>query len=62
MRRDSARPTIGFLSTYSVYEGASIDSYAHALLQGICAAAREYDCNLLLGCGISTDASREYVV
>ena len=57
MRRDRAIPTIGFLSTYSVYEGASIDSYAHALLQGICAAAREYDCNLLLGCGISLPGS-----
>ncbi len=57
MKRDGTRPTIGFLSTYSVYEGTSIDSYAHALLQGICAAARERDCNLLLGCGISLPGS-----
>ena len=52
-----ARPTVGFLSTWSVYEGTTIDRYTHILLQGICAAARERDCNLLLGCGISLPAS-----
>jgi signal transduction histidine kinase/DNA-binding response OmpR family regulator/ABC-type sugar transport system substrate-binding protein len=51
------RPTVGFLSTWSVYEGTAIDRYTHTLLQGICAAARERDCNLLLGCGISLPAS-----
>jgi len=55
--KTGGRPTIGFLSTYSIYEGTSIDSYAHALLRGICAAARERDCNLLLGCGISLPGS-----
>lgn len=51
------RPTVGFLSTWSVYEGTAIDSYTHTLLQGICAAAREHDCNLLLGCGIGLPGS-----
>src|SRR5512137_1346338 len=49
--------TIGFLSTWSVYEGTTIDNYTHALLQGIRAAAREQDCNLLIGCGISLPGS-----
>ena len=52
-----ARPTLGFLYTWSVYEGTTTDSYAHMLFQGICAAAREYDWNLVLGCGISLPAS-----
>lgn len=52
-----ARPTIGFISTWSVYEGTTIDNYTHILLQGICAAAREHDCNLLIGCGISLPGS-----
>ena len=52
-----ARPTIGFLSTRSVYEGTTIDNYTHALLQGVIAAARERDCNLLIGCGISLPGS-----
>lgn len=52
-----ARPTIGFISTWSVYEGTTIDNYTHILLQGICAAAREVDCNLLIGCGISLPGS-----
>jgi signal transduction histidine kinase/DNA-binding LacI/PurR family transcriptional regulator/DNA-binding response OmpR family regulator len=52
-----ARPTIGFLSTYSVYEGTTIDNYTHAFLRGVCAAAREIDCNLLVGCGISLPGS-----
>jgi DNA-binding LacI/PurR family transcriptional regulator len=47
------RATIGFLSTWSVYEGTTIDSYTHTLLQGIYAAAQEQDCHLLIGCGIS---------
>jgi signal transduction histidine kinase/DNA-binding LacI/PurR family transcriptional regulator/CheY-like chemotaxis protein len=46
-------PTIGFLSTWSVYGGTTIDSYTHTLLQGIYAAARDQECNLLIGCGIS---------
>jgi hypothetical protein len=52
-----ARPTIGFLSTWSVYEGTTIDNYTHALLRGVCVAARESDCNLLIGCGISLPGS-----
>jgi signal transduction histidine kinase/DNA-binding LacI/PurR family transcriptional regulator/CheY-like chemotaxis protein len=50
-------PTIGFLSTWSVYEGTTIDSYTHTLLQGIRAAAGERNCNLLIGCGISLPGS-----
>jgi hypothetical protein len=49
----SKHPTIGFLSTWSVYGGTTIDSYTHTLLRGIYAAAHEQDCNLLIGCGIS---------
>jgi signal transduction histidine kinase/DNA-binding LacI/PurR family transcriptional regulator/AraC-like DNA-binding protein len=51
------RPSVGFLCTWSVYQGTTIDGYTHTLLQGICAAARERDCNLLLGCGIGLPAS-----
>jgi signal transduction histidine kinase/DNA-binding LacI/PurR family transcriptional regulator/AraC-like DNA-binding protein len=51
------RPTIGFLSTWSVYEGTSIDNYTHALLQGVCAAARDHDCHLLISCGMSLPGS-----
>ena len=50
-------PTIGFLSTWSVYEGTTIDSYTHTLLRGVRAAAREHGCNLLAGCGISLPGS-----
>jgi signal transduction histidine kinase/DNA-binding LacI/PurR family transcriptional regulator/DNA-binding response OmpR family regulator len=56
-QKAGARPTIGFLSTWSVYEGTAIDSYTHTLFRGIRAAAREQDCNLLLGCGMSLPAS-----
>ena len=51
------RLTIGFLSTWSVYEGTAIDDYTHALLEGIRAAARDHDCNLLIGCGMSLPGS-----
>ena len=53
--RDEMRhkPTIGFISTWSVYQGTTIDRCAHSLIQGISAAASEQGCNLLLGCGFS---------
>ena len=54
---DHHTPTIGFLSTWSVYEGTTIDNYTRTLLQGICAAARDRHCNLLLGCGIGLPAT-----
>jgi signal transduction histidine kinase/AraC-like DNA-binding protein len=55
MMRNSMRhkPTIGFISTWPVYQGTTIDRYAHSLIQGISAAAHEHACNLLLGCGFS---------
>src|SRR5579859_122125 len=52
-----AHPTVGVLSTWSVYEGATIDGYTHTLLQGICAAARDEACSLLIGCGMSLPSS-----
>lgn len=57
MRPSPPHPTIGFLSTWSVYEGTTIDSYTHTLLQGISAAANEQQCNLLIACGISLPGS-----
>lgn len=46
-------PTIGFISNWPVYQGTTMDPYAHSLIQGISAAARDAKCNLLLGCGFS---------
>jgi signal transduction histidine kinase/CheY-like chemotaxis protein len=49
-----SRPsTIGFISTWPVYQGTTIDRYAYSLIQGISAAAHGLECNLLLGCGFS---------
>jgi signal transduction histidine kinase/DNA-binding LacI/PurR family transcriptional regulator/AraC-like DNA-binding protein len=47
-------PTIGLLSTWPVYWGTTVDRHGHELMKGICAAARDRRCNLLLGAGIST--------
>jgi len=46
-------PTLGFISAWPIYQGTTIDRYAHSLIQGISAAAREAECSLLLGCGFS---------
>jgi signal transduction histidine kinase/DNA-binding LacI/PurR family transcriptional regulator/DNA-binding response OmpR family regulator len=54
---DHHSPTLGFLSTWSVYEGTTIDNYTRTLLQGISAAARDRQCNLLLSCGIGLPAT-----
>lgn len=54
MRTDKGhKPIIGFISTWPIYQGTTIDRYAHSLIQGIGAAANERGCNLLLGCGFS---------
>ena len=37
----SRRRTIGFLSSWHVYEDTTIDPIQHALLEGMCAAARD---------------------
>ena len=50
--------TIGFISTWPVYQGTTIGRYAHSLIQGISTAANELDCNLLLGCGFSATGNR----
>lgn len=47
------KPTIGFICTWPVYQGTTMDRYAHSLIQGISAAANQQGCNLLLGCGFS---------
>ena len=49
----SHRPTIGFICTWPVYQGTTLDRYARSLIQGISAAASERGCDLLLGCGFS---------
>lgn len=46
-------PTVGVLSNWQVYHGSLPDSFLAELLEGICAAAQEKDCNLLLSCGLS---------
>jgi len=51
-------PTLGFISTWPIYQGTTIDRYAHSLIQGISAAAYELRCNLLLGCGFSVTGNR----
>lgn len=45
--------TIGFISTWPVYQGGTIDRYAHSLIQGISVASHKNECSLLMGCGFS---------
>lgn len=61
MRPHSKRWTIGILPAYQVYgnlpgyqdyEGTSITDYLLNLIQGALAAARDVDCNVLVGCGM----------
>jgi signal transduction histidine kinase/DNA-binding LacI/PurR family transcriptional regulator/CheY-like chemotaxis protein len=53
LHKNGPKTTIGFICTWPIYQGTTIDRYAHSLIQGINAAAAEWDCNLLLGCGFS---------
>ncbi|HMO57731.1 MAG TPA: substrate-binding domain-containing protein [Roseiflexaceae bacterium] len=47
------RSTLGFISTWPIYQGTTIDRHAYALIQGIRAAAHEHACHLLVGGGVS---------
>jgi signal transduction histidine kinase/DNA-binding response OmpR family regulator len=46
------RFTIGVFGNRQVYEGTTIVRYEQTLFRGIRAAARAFDCNVLLACGI----------
>jgi signal transduction histidine kinase/DNA-binding LacI/PurR family transcriptional regulator/AraC-like DNA-binding protein len=52
--------TIGFISAWEVYQGTTIDRYAHSLMQGISDAAHELKCNLLFGCGFSATGNSRF--
>lgn len=54
------RPTIGFISTWPIYQGTTIDRYAHSLMQGISAAAAEQGCHLIMGCGFSSTGNHPH--
>ena len=45
------RATLGLLSSWHLYEGATPEPYAHTLTQGIRSAAKDLGCSLLLACG-----------
>lgn len=51
------RPTIGVLAGWQFYKTATNLSYLAPIYRGICKAARDSGCNLLLGCGIGPSAS-----
>lgn len=53
------RRTIGFLSSWHVYEGASIEPYTFSLIKGIRSAAADFSCGLLLACGIGPLANEQ---
>jgi signal transduction histidine kinase/DNA-binding LacI/PurR family transcriptional regulator/AraC-like DNA-binding protein/response regulator of citrate/malate metabolism len=60
-QRKSSRPTIGVLAGWQLrgqlYGRVSRHSFPDTLLRGIDAAARDYQCNLLVACGISAPTS-----
>jgi len=63
------RLTIGILSGYQVYgnlsdsqtiEGNSISDYLLRVHQGIVNAGKDFDCNILIGCGLGSPPSPEH--
>ncbi len=63
------RPTIGVLSGYEVYgsiadsqtiEGNTITDYLLRVHQGIFAAGKDFECNLLIGCGYGKPPAPDY--
>jgi len=55
----ATRSTIGLVSTWPLYHGTTMDRHAHSLVRGICAAARDRRCRLLISAGVSANVGRE---
>lgn len=51
------RPTIGVLAGWQFYRTATNLSYLDPIYRGINKAAKDYDCNVMLGCGMGPSAS-----
>jgi signal transduction histidine kinase/DNA-binding LacI/PurR family transcriptional regulator/DNA-binding response OmpR family regulator len=51
-------PTIGLISTWPIYQGTTMDRHAQSLVEGICAAAADHHCRLLIGAGVSAMTDR----
>lgn len=56
--RGQSRPTIGLLSGWQVYSG-TVHSFLSPVFRGAAAAAQDYDCNLLIGCGVQQPSLTE---
>ncbi len=52
MPSQNGHPTVGVLAGWQFYRTATSLNYLNPLYSGIRAAARDYGCNLLLGCGM----------
>ena len=52
-----SRPTIGVLAGWQYYWTATPLSYLNPIYRGICQAAADLGCNLLLGCGMGASAT-----
>lgn len=52
-----ARPTLGVLAGWQFYRTAKNLSYLAPVFRGICRAAQDFGCNVLLGCGLGPSAS-----
>ncbi|MBW6472048.1 MAG: substrate-binding domain-containing protein [Anaerolineaceae bacterium] len=52
-----SRPTLGVLAGWQFYRTATNLSYLDPVFRGISCAARDFGCNLLLGCGLGPSAS-----
>lgn len=53
----TSRPTLGVLAGWQFYRTATNLSYLDPVFRGISRAARDFGCNLLLGCGLGPSAS-----
>lgn len=52
-----SRPTIGVLAGWQFYRTATNLSYLTPIFRGMTHAAKEFDCNLILGCGMGLSSS-----
>lgn len=54
--------TIGVLVGYPVYESNTLNDFARSVYQGILASAKAYNCNILMGCGLTITTRQDRII
>jgi diguanylate cyclase (GGDEF)-like protein len=62
VKGEGARPRVGFLVGFQVYDGFSPNPFVSAILSGVRAAAKTLSADLLVACGVGRDSAHQRLI